>query len=91
MARIFAIADVGDYQQIRQFPLDGADRPLHDAVVVIGAGRFFILRFRHAKQDDATDPEVADFAALLHGRYRPKAGTAAASTGSACEPLRRGK
>ena len=65
---VFAIADVGDHQQIRQTPLDGADGPLHDAVVVVSTGGFLILRFRHAEQDHPADPEIPHFAAFLDRR-----------------------
>ena len=66
VAGVFAVADVGHDQQVGGFAADGADGALHDAIVVIGAGRHFVLRFRQAEQDHAADAERMHFGALLH-------------------------
>ena len=66
VAGVFAIADVGDDQQLGGFAAHGADGVLHDAVVGVGAGGHFVLGFRQAEQDHAADAERLHFGALLH-------------------------
>ena len=45
--------------------LDGADRPLDDALVVVSARRLFVLRLGQAEEDDAADPQITNLAAFL--------------------------
>jgi hypothetical protein len=66
VAGVFAVADVGYNQKAGNFALDGAYSPLHNPVIVIGAGTFFVLRFRKAEQYYAADSQPANFPALFH-------------------------
>ena len=66
VAGVFAVASVGHDQQLARRAADGPDGALHDPVLVIGAARHLILRFRQAKQDDAADAQGLHFVALLY-------------------------
>ena len=55
VAGVFAITDVGHDQQIRGLLLNRANRPLHDALVVVRAGGVLILVLRYAEKDHSAD------------------------------------
>src|SRR4051812_25914871 len=72
MTRVFAVAHVGDDQQIGQLPLDRPNRPLDDSAVVISAARVLVLVGRYAEEKHATDPKRNDFLAFLHQTFYRK-------------------
>ena len=66
VAGVLAITDVGDDQEhVGNFPSDGAEGALHDAVLVVGAGGHVVLGFGQSEENDAADAERLDFDALL--------------------------
>ena len=55
--RVLAQADVGDHGQVGVRLLQRADRQLHDALVVVGAGAGLVLGGRDPEQDHRLDPD----------------------------------
>src|SRR5437899_12846949 len=68
VAGVFAITDVGDQQQARALPPEGAQRALYYSTVVISARRHLVFALREPEQDDAADPERLHQLALAHQR-----------------------
>ena len=52
VAHVFAEADIGHDDQIRQFLFQQSHRLLHDAVAGVGAGGLFILGVGNAEEQD---------------------------------------
>jgi hypothetical protein len=65
VAGVFAVADVGDDQQPRRLFAQGADGPLHDAIVIVCAGGHFILGLRQAEENHAADAQRLHFGTFL--------------------------
>jgi len=57
VAGVFAIANVGDNQQLTQLAPQRTDGALHNAVLVVRARRDFVLRFRQPEQHHAADAQ----------------------------------
>ena len=66
VAGVLAVADVGHDQQFRNLAAQCPDSLLHDAVIVVGAGGDFVLRFRQSEEDYAADAERLHLGAFLH-------------------------
>src|SRR6185312_6794044 len=66
VARVLAVADVSDDEQPWNFALNRPNRPLHNTLVVVRAGGFFVLRFRQPEQNNSADPQPLYLAALLY-------------------------
>ncbi len=66
VAGVFAIADVGHHQQLRDFALHRADGLLHDAVIGISARCDLVLGLGNAEQNHAADAELVRLFAFVH-------------------------
>ncbi len=66
VARVFAVADVGNGEQFRMLPLDGAERFLNDAVLSVSARSDLVFGLGQTEENDAADAERMDFAALAN-------------------------
>ena len=68
VAGVLAQADVGDEDQLFRGArlLERAQRLLHDAVFVPGAGGLFVFAFRQAEEQQAADAQLRGFFGLAH-------------------------
>ena len=67
MTRIFAVANVGDDEEVGRGLLDRADRVLNDAGFIVSAGRMLVLVRWNAKEDNATNSQRVRFLTFLDG------------------------
>ena len=67
MRHVLAEANIGYHQHVSHFALDGARRPLHDAILGPGAGGHFILLLRQSEQNDGRHSQSTRLAHFLHG------------------------
>ena len=65
VAGVFAEADVGDDEQLRHLFLEGGDRHLDDALLVVGAGAGFVLLRRDAEQQHPGDAQLPHLLGFL--------------------------
>ena len=58
VAGVLAVADIGHHQQLRYFRLHCANRPLHDAILGVGARRHLVFFLRNAEQHHPADTQL---------------------------------
>ena len=64
VAGVFAVANVGYHEKVRDIPFDGSDGLLHDTVFVVGSGGLFILAGRNSEENYPADAEGTHFPAF---------------------------